>query len=280
MRVDFRLEVAVKNAHLWKRILNEGLGNTNEADFASVGSAERLVIEIIKAPLIVCSVLGDKGWVSFKRDIVFPFDKFWMEGSFENGTRTGAMIEVKRDGNVAIATVGHFVSTNHPVAFIATSTIRTVNGRIIVDEVEGKNAIQVSPVASVRDSAPVLDGVRSMLDFVISNLELLACKNVGLEKRDNEPKQVARAIKRHGGNADSYRYHVLVVRPAGAKSDAPAQEIGIMPRHVCRGHFAEYGPEFNKGLLFGKYAGRFFVPPHMKGDKKNGEVVKDYEVPA
>lgn len=53
-----------------------------------------------------------------------------------------------------------------------------------------------------------------------------------------------------------------------------------MPRHVCRGHFAEYGPEFSKGLLFGKYAGRFFIPPHLKGDKKNGIVEKDYAIPA
>ena len=48
-----------------------------------------------------------------------------------------------------------------------------------------------------------------------------------------------------------------------------------MPRHVCRGHFAEYGPQFGKGLLFGKHAGRFFVPPHLKGKKEYGVVEKD-----
>lgn len=109
-------------------------------------------------------------------------------------------------------------------------------------------------------------------------MRLMSCKNVSLEPRQNDPKQVARAIKRHGGNADKYRYHVLVVRPPGAKSDAPAQEIGVMPRHVCRGHFAEYGPEFNKGLLFGRYAGRFYIPPHLKGKKENGIVEKDYAI--
>ena len=53
-----------------------------------------------------------------------------------------------------------------------------------------------------------------------------------------------------------------------------------MPRHVCRGHFAEYGPQFGKGLLFGRYAGRFFIPPHLRGDEKNGIVEKDYAVAA
>jgi hypothetical protein len=54
-------------------------------------------------------------------------------------------------------------------------------------------------------------------------------------------------------------------------------EVGVMPVHSCRGHFSEYGPEFGKGLLFGKYEGRFWVPPHMKGRRGNGTVYKEYK---
>jgi hypothetical protein len=120
----------------------------------------------------------------------------------------------------------------------------------------------------------------TVFGFAIDLLVILGCKNVSLDPRDNDPKQVARAIKRHGDNAGKYRYHVLVVRPPGARSDSPAQEVGTMPRHVCRGHFSEYGPEFGKGLLFGKYAGRFYIPPHLKGKIENGEVAKDYAIAA
>jgi hypothetical protein len=112
-------------------------------------------------------------------------------------------------------------------------------------------------------------------------LGLLSCKNVSLQPNDNDPQQVRRACKRFGGSPDSYRYHTLVVRPPGKHSaSGPSQEIGTMPWHVCRGHFSEYGPEFGKGLLFGKYAGRFYIPPHVKGDKKNGVVEKDYVIAA
>jgi hypothetical protein len=116
--------------------------------------------------------------------------------------------------------------------------------------------------------------VRACLD----TLQLLGCNNVSLKPHDNEPSQVRRAIKRMGGTPETYRYHTLVVRAPGARSDAPAQEIGSTPRHVCRGHFAEYGPAFSKGLLFGKYEGRFYVPPHLKGRVENGVVDKDYAI--
>ena len=35
----------------------------------------------------------------------------------------------------------------------------------------------------------------------------------------------------------------------------------------------------DRGLLFGKYAGRYLIPPCAKGDKKNGVVEKDYKIP-
>jgi hypothetical protein len=130
------------------------------------------------------------------------------------------------------------------------------------------------------DSKWAISQVDRICYIACETLELLACKNVGLSDRDNDPEQVKCAIKRHGGTPDSYRYHTLIVRPPGSKgSNSPGIDIGMMPRHVCRGHFAEYGPEFNKGLLFGKYAGRFFIPPCLKGDKKNGIVEKDYVIP-
>lgn len=57
------------------------------------------------------------------------------------------------------------------------------------------------------------------------------------------------------------------------ESDDPQK--GIMPFHLCRGHFAEYTAE---KPLFGKHVGRFWIPPHVKGKKERGEVIKDYRV--
>lgn len=45
--------------------------------------------------------------------------------------------------------------------------------------------------------------------------------------------------------------------------------------HICRGHFATYTDE---SKLFGKYVGKFWHPAHVRGNAKNGSVVKDYEI--
>jgi hypothetical protein len=51
----------------------------------------------------------------------------------------------------------------------------------------------------------------------------------------------------------------------------------VMPFHLCRGHFATYTPE---KPMFGKpkLVGRYWHPPHTRGSKKNGEIIKDYAV--
>jgi hypothetical protein len=39
-----------------------------------------------------------------------------------------------------------------------------------------------------------------------------------------------------------------------------------------------YGPAYGKGLLFGKFEGRFWVPQFARGSKEFGETVKDYRL--
>ena len=53
--------------------------------------------------------------------------------------------------------------------------------------------------------------------------------------------------------------------------------IGGVPQSFVRGHYARYGPEYDRGLLFGKYAGKFWVPAFARGD--SGREI-DYTVEA
>lgn len=93
------------------------------------------------------------------------------------------------------------------------------------------------------------DYVDAVAWAAIDTLQLLSCKNVSLSpRRQPDSSAVTEATRRNGGHAVGYRYHVLVVRPPGAKSDSPGVEIDVMPRHVCRGHFAEYGLNLAKGF--------------------------------
>jgi hypothetical protein len=61
-------------------------------------------------------------------------------------------------------------------------------------------------------------------------------------------------------------------------SNEPMQ--GVMPFHLCRGHFATYTTERPRFGRLKDGVGRFWIPPHMKGKKENGEVIKDYAITA
>lgn len=52
--------------------------------------------------------------------------------------------------------------------------------------------------------------------------------------------------------------------------------IGGVPQSFVRGHYARYGPEYGRGLLFGKYAGKFWVPAHARGEGERPEREIDY----
>jgi hypothetical protein len=65
-----------------------------------------------------------------------------------------------------------------------------------------------------------------------------------------------------------------VVRPTREYAPTPAGDAATA-FHLCRGHFAEYTAD---KPLFGnpKLVGKFWHPPHTRGKKEHGEVIKDY----
>lgn len=291
----------MKGAHLWKRILNNGI--VCRSPDVSREQLNTLQGRVVKATIIVDSRPRDERaeegmpwrWDTYTK-IVFPFNEFWVEGCTTEKMLWGSLVKVwniKSEGTkylgpaVPPVAAEHQVQLimlggggDHPVGLFGMSNVFLDSNRnLIVDQLNAsKMHVNVPAVLARLGTARIFQALGTNLDNVFDLLLLLSCKNVDLKPNDNDHKQVLRAIKRHGGNPGSYRYHTLVVRPAGSKPGTPGQDIGIMPRHICRGHFSEYGPEFNKGLLFGKYAGRFYIPPHMKGDKKNGIVEKDYVI--
>ena len=99
-------------------------------------------------------------------------------------------------------------------------------------------------------------------------LDFLNCRNVELVEPRRE-RHERRRIERTG-----VRVSELWVFPAG-KTYATSSELGQPvgwggPASPVRGHFAHYGPEWNRGLLFGKYSGRFYIPQHVRGNVEQG----------
>lgn len=104
-------------------------------------------------------------------------------------------------------------------------------------------------------------------------LNFLNATNVDVAE-PSRPRPVRRRLARSGVTVQT-----IVVRPPGrrrAKSGTArpidATESVLSP---VRGHWARYGPAFDRGLLFGKYAGKFWIAGHIRGVGEP-EPVRDY----
>ena len=105
-------------------------------------------------------------------------------------------------------------------------------------------------------------------------LNFLNCRNVEMVEPVRHRAE-ARRLARTG-----VRVHELTVRPVGRSSqrdsDRPAVD-SFVPLHSVRGHFANYGTD-GRGLLFGKLAGRYWIPQHARGHADNGVIDQRFTI--
>jgi hypothetical protein len=103
------------------------------------------------------------------------------------------------------------------------------------------------------------------------------CKNVAVRDAPAPPARLARAYrKRHGRPLTTYK--VLAIDPMRQvlRREGQADETGLRRAvHLCRGHFVHYTEE---RPLFGKVAGTFWRPMHLRGSPSEGLALKDYRV--
>lgn len=106
-------------------------------------------------------------------------------------------------------------------------------------------------------------------------LNFLNATNVDIAE-PSRPRPSRRRLERIG-----VRVQTIVVRPpgkrrigTGAARPLDASEAVFSP---IRGHWARYGVEGREGLLFGKYAGKFWIPARVRGvggDDQSAYVLK------
>lgn len=132
-----------------------------------------------------------------------------------------------------------------------------------------------------------IDGILSNSAFVVLfAFALMGCKNVHHVEVDERAKLNRQQIRAREREKQPFiTYKILEVKPLRSMKTSAAEpdneEDGRITRmHWVAGHFAEYGPEYGKGLLFGRIAGRFFIDPHVRGDLDEGFITKDYKLAA
>lgn len=110
---------------------------------------------------------------------------------------------------------------------------------------------------------------------LLGSLNFMACRNVEIV----EPKRTrseARRIQRTGVTVS-----VINVFPIGKTSRSRGSSEsteGSVPLTSVRGHFAHYGEQYGRKLLFGKYAGKFWIPAYARGSEEAGETEKTYKL--
>ncbi len=110
-----------------------------------------------------------------------------------------------------------------------------------------------------------------------ATLNFLACSNV-------EAAEPVRAFPvRQRLRKTRVQLQTIVVRPAGKRSASAgsgavrAFDALDVPLTSVRGSFGHYGPKYGRGLLFGKYEGKFWRPAHARG-AGDGVEQKDYVI--
>lgn len=121
----------------------------------------------------------------------------------------------------------------------------------------------------VREDTPEL----ALLNEV---LILLNCKNITTETHNPDIK--LNKARRKKGKQELFEYKTLKLLLPGNKEkhllkNEPTGEHNRI--HFCRGHFKEYTAE---APLFGRITGLWWWQPHVRGQNKDGVVMKDYNV--
>lgn len=115
-----------------------------------------------------------------------------------------------------------------------------------------------------------------MLDVLGLGISFMHCKNVRqVEEQRDQGDRWHRQYK-----TPRYTYRRLLIDPMKEvlRREGKSEEVGLQRAlHICRGHFATYSED---KPLFGKRAGTFWIPDHVRGSKEAGEVQKDYTVAA
>jgi len=113
--------------------------------------------------------------------------------------------------------------------------------------------------------------------IALHTFDLLNSSNVALEVIEASDKRSD--ARRRQPPAVGIRWHRLVVVRPGVKGRSAVVRAGsgepLMAAHLARGHFKTFTAE---APLFGKYSGRFWWMPQVRGSKERGVVLKDYEV--
>lgn len=271
--------------------------NNTVAYLASMSREQRDRVQIKRLPSVVppfplmfaeWDVASMRGWVN------------WEGATAQGFVQTGILAETRDWQRMGIPLFGGATDdevrwTTTVLAFVATS--RMIYGPVVSGALflrpdgssalrpDGRAASIWSPISSAaikaaeEDASRFANYCRGFGLPVWLGCSLANCRNVRVQ--ENMPRYVNRQDRRlaeRNGDPPRQRFYTLEIDPARAPSEPSVRREGEpSPRalHICRGHFHTYSED---RPMFGKYAGTFWVPAHVRGKADVGVIGKDYRV--
>ena len=123
----------------------------------------------------------------------------------------------------------------------------------------------------------IKDKYHHAMEVLSCVLMLIDCKNINVDEIEPTRNDIKRAKLLKKEPKHSFHILKLIGKSSNSAGEHETNNKGIMPLHLCRGHFKEYSVD---NPLFGKVYGRFWWQPFVRGNDKNGTVSKDYQVKA
>ena len=110
---------------------------------------------------------------------------------------------------------------------------------------------------------------------LLDTFNMLNCVNVEIAE-PQRPRAERRRLYRTGVTVNEI--HVKPTSRSYRGIGTPLSAIPSSPLSSVRGHYAQYGPKYGRGLLFGKYEGRWWIPQHIRGSEILGVSEQEYLV--
>jgi hypothetical protein len=106
-------------------------------------------------------------------------------------------------------------------------------------------------------------------------IKILNCNNIGT--LDNKPPLRLNIKREKNDKVPLFTYKTLHIKLPNHKNEYSGNGVSLSHNriHFCRGHFKEYTAA---APLFGKYTGLYWWEPHVRGQNRDGIVMKDYSV--
>lgn len=215
-----------------------------------------------------------------------PFDSMFVEFGSPSGHSDGLLIacSLPNDEGVKLLTVFQFMGRLGGVERPDGKAMGPLSRTYI--EVNPDGSLNSRPHTYVI-GARVLD--ERYVDMIFASgkfptyvaflaVSFMTCKNVAVTVQ--EPDREFSRERKKAGLKPFVRYHTINIEPMKKvlRTEGQSETVGLKRAlHICRGHFSTYSEE---KPLFGRVAGTFWIPAHVRGSSKEGIVFSDYKVNA